>query len=393
LVIAAGVNKSSPPAEITLLGAGAVIFDEDLLRDQVTVRAEAPRSHAANSTHTARFQREGIIYNRGQSGVTMLGKALFVLVVGILLSASASFAAEPRSPGRVYRIGWLADGSAKGGAEYMEAFRSGMADLGWRGGNTEFVERFANRHTEQLPGLAAELVALNVDVIVAFGDASIRAAMRATRQIPIVFPMAWDPEGEKLAISLARPGGNATGLSLMAPDLYAKELTFLKEAMPGLRKVGVVNDSTDPSAEGVAKALRATAKTLGVELKMVEIQPLDSLDSRLNDMIGAGVQAITGFVETPVARDKFIRFGIANRVPLAGYTSGLPGLLSLEVDQVQMARRSARYVDKILRGANPGELAIEQPTEFLLFINLTTAKEFGLSIPQSLLIRADHLIR
>src|SRR6185369_10986345 len=138
----------------------------------------------------------------------------------------------------------------------------------------------------------------------------------------------------------------------------------------GLRKVGVVNDSTDPSAEGVAKALRATAKTLGVELKTVEIQPLDSLDSRLNDMIGAGVQAITGFVETPVARDKFIRFGIANRVPLAGYTSGLPGLLSLEVDQVQMARRSASYVDRILRGANPGELAIEQPTKFLFFVNL-----------------------
>jgi putative ABC transport system substrate-binding protein len=324
----------------------------------------------------------------------MLKRAILALsAVGVVLSATAPFAADPPPLGRVYRIGVLSDGTPKGLAREMEALRSGMADLGWNGTRIEFVERLADGRYEQLPRLAAELVALKVDVIVALGGLSVKAVMRATRQIPIVFPRGWDPGGEKLVTSLARPGGNATGLSLMAPDLYAKELSLLKEAMPELRRVGVVIDSAEPSAAGVVRALRATGETLGIELKMVEIQPLDSLDSRLNDMNRTGVQAITGFVDTYAAKDKFIRFGIANRVPLAGYTAGLPGLLSLEVDELQMVRRSAYYVDKILRGANPGELAVEQPTKFLLFINLATAKAFGLTIPQSLLIRATELVQ
>jgi len=121
--------------------------------------------------------------------------------------------------------------------------------------------------------------------------------------------------------------------------------------------------------------------------------PVESLDLRLNEMIASGVQAITGFVLTPLVKDRLIRLGIANRVPLAGYTDQLPGLLSLEVDEVQMSRRSAYYVDRILRGANPGELAVEQPTKFRVDINVTTAKTFGLTIPRSLLLRADNLIQ
>jgi len=244
-----------------------------------------------------------------------------------------------------------------------------------------------------LPELASELVALKVDVIVAAGDASVHAAIGATRKIPIVFPISSDPIGERLISSLAHPGGNATGESYLAPDLYAKELSHLKEAMPGLRKVGVVTDNSDPSNEGIVKALQTAAKTIGVELKMVDIRPLDDLDARLNAMNSAGVQAITGYVLYPGALEKLIRFGIANRVPLAGYTEGLPGLLSLEVDDIQMTRRSAYYVDRILRGANPGDLAVEQPTKFQLIVNLKTAKVFGLAIPQSLLIRATNIIQ
>jgi putative ABC transport system substrate-binding protein len=268
-----------------------------------------------------------------------------------------------------------------------------MADLGWDGRSTELVERWANARPERLPGLAAELLALNVDVIVALGDTSVLAAMRATRHIPIVFAFSDDPEGAKLVTSLARPGGNVTGLSYMGPEIYAKELSFLKEAMPGLRKLGVVTSSANPSADAIIRALRNTAETLGVELKIVDIYPLDSLDLRINEMAGAGVQAITGFVLYSLVKDRLIRFGIANRIPLAGYTDGLPGLLSLEIDELQMARQSARYVDKILRGANPGELAVEQPTKFLLFINLTTAKAYGITIPRSLLLRADNVIQ
>ena len=325
----------------------------------------------------------------------MLGKTVLAFtVVGTLLSATASFAAEPPRSGHVYRIGWL---SGAGGrpldADILKAFRSGMADLGWDGRSTELVERWANARPERLPGLAAELVALNVDVIVAVSDTSVLAAMRATRQIPIVCPFFNDPEGAKLVTSLARPGGNVTGLSYMAPEIYAKELSLLKEAMPGLRKLGVVINSASPGADGITRALRNTSETLGIELRIVDVYPLDNLDLRINEMTGAGVQAITGFVLQPQFKDRLIRFGTANRIPLAGYTDGLPGLLSLEVDELQMARRSAHYVDKILRGANPGELPVEQPTKFLLFINLTTAKAYGITIPQSLLLRADNIIQ
>jgi len=324
----------------------------------------------------------------------MRREALFLLgVISFFLMASAPFAAEPRSPGRVYRIGWLSPGTVESNVEYVEVFRSGLADLGWNRGNTEIVERYANRNRERLPELASELVALKVDVIVAAGDASVHAAIGATRKIPIVFPISSDPIGERLISSLAHPGGNATGESYLAPDLYAKELSHLREAMPGLRKVGVVTDNSDPSNEGIVKALQTAAKTIGVELKMVDIRPLDDLDARLNAMNSAGVQAITGYVLYPGALEKLIRFGIANRVPLAGYTEGLPGLLSLEVDDIQMTRRSAYYVDRILRGANPGDLAVEQPTKFQLIVNLKTAKVFGLAIPQSLLIRATNIIQ
>jgi putative ABC transport system substrate-binding protein len=325
----------------------------------------------------------------------MLAKTILAFtVVTTLLSATALFAAEPPRSGHVYRVGWLSGaGGRPWDADTLKAFRSGMADLGWDGTSTELVERWANARPERLPGLAAELVALNVDVIVAIGDASVLAAMRATRQIPIVSPFSEDPVGAKLVTSLARPGGNVTGLSYMGPEIYAKELSLLKEAMPGLRKLGVVINSASPSADGIIGALRNTSGALGIELKIVDAYPLDSLDLRINEMTGAGVQAITGFVLKPPFKDRLIRFGTANRIPLAGYTDGLPGLLSLEVDELQMARRSARYVDKILRGANPGELAVEQPTKFLLFINLTTAKAYGITIPQSLLLQADNIIQ
>jgi putative ABC transport system substrate-binding protein len=322
----------------------------------------------------------------------VLGRLILALtIVGTLLPAATSFAAEPPRPGHVYRIGLLNGGTPD--ADSLKAFRAGMADLGWNEKNIQYVERWGNGRIERLPALAAELVSLKVDVIVAFRDRSTQEAMRATRQIPIVFPLGWDPEGARLVTSLARPGGNVTGLSLMAPDLYAKEFTLLKEAIPRLRKVGVIIDSTSPDAAGIARALQTAAKKHGVELKMVEILPLDGLDSRLKEMIGAGVQAITGYVYHGEIKERLIRLGIANRIPLAGYTDGLPGLLSLEVDEVQMVRRSAQYVDKILRGANPGELAVEQPTKFRLDINVATAKAFGIAIPQSLLLRADNLIQ
>jgi len=173
--------------------------------------------------------------------------------------------------------------------------------------------------------------------------------------------------------------------------MYAKELGLLKEALPNLKKVGVLVDRRFASE---LTAMQATSRTLGIELETAEIEPLNDLDVRLQRLANDGVQALSGLVNLDKAvLNKCIRFGLAHRIPLADYTDAPPGLLSLEVDELDMYRRAAGYADKILRGANPGDLPIEQPTKFKLMVNLQTAKLFGLVLPQTLLLRADNVIR
>jgi len=178
----------------------------------------------------------------------------------------------------------------------------------------------------------------------------------------------------------------------MAPDLYAKELALLKEAVPPLRRVGVLADGENPSSIEIVRAMRTTGQSLGVEVIVVDIRPLADLDERLRE-IADGVQALSGFVNHPDVKDRCIAFGLRHQIVLAGYTDGPPGLLSLEVDEVEASRRAASYVDKILRGANPSGLPVEQPTRFKLIVNLQTANTFKLPIPTSLLLRADEVIR
>lgn len=316
-----------------------------------------------------------------------------VFLIGCLHGIAPSHAIDAPPSVRMYRIGVLSTGPAQHLAEPLAALKSGLRELGWSDTRLAFAERWANGQREQLPILANELVALPVDVIVAFGASSVEAAMRATRTIPIVFPLGWDPVEEKFVRSLGRPGGNVTGLSLMAPDLYVKELAFLKEAVPVLRRVGVLVDADNSSSEEILGAIRAAGPALGVEIHSVDIRPLDGLDERLRRIADDGVQALTGFVNYPEVRDKCIAFALAHRIVLAGYADGPPGLLSLEVDEVQISRRAAVYVDKILRGANPGDLPVEQPARFKLIINLQTARLFKLVVPDTLLLRADDVIR
>jgi len=317
-----------------------------------------------------------------------------LLVFGVLLSslhASLALSAETSRAEGIRRIGVLGDGSRQYFAKAMRAFRSGLEELGWNQQRVVFMERWANGRVEDLPRLAAELVELRVDVIVAVGRVSSEATPRLVRAIPVVFPAAWDPVGDKVVASLARPGANATGISLMASEMYAKELEFLKEALPNLKKVGVLVDRRFASE---LRAMQVSSRPLGIELETAEIEPLNDLDARLQRMADGGVQALAGVLNLDEAvLNKCIRFGLAHRIPLADYTDAPPGLLSLEVDEIDMHRRAAAYADKILRGANPGDLPIEQPTKFRLMINLQTANLFGLVLPQTLLLRADHLIR
>lgn len=306
---------------------------------------------------------------------------------------SPSLAADARPSTRVYHVGVLANSSPEQLAEPMGALKSALRELGWKDDRLKFTERWANRHREKLPTLANELVEIPVDVIVAFGTSSVEAAARATRTIPIVFPLGWDPVGEKLVQSLGRPGGNVTGLSLMAPDLYAKELTLLKEALPALRRVGVLTDAENPNSAEIVHAMRATSAKLDVDIRTVDIRPLETLDERLRQIAGDGAQALTGFVNFPDVLEKCIAFGLSRHIVLAGYTDRPPGLLSLEVDEIEITRRAAVYVDKILRGARPSDLPVEQPTRFKLIVNVRTASEFKLVVPNSLLLRADEVIR
>jgi putative ABC transport system substrate-binding protein len=307
------------------------------------------------------------------------------------LHTTSALSAETSPSESIRRIGMLGVGSKQNYAEPMQAFRSRLEELGWNRGRIVFVERWADRNAEDLPRLAGELVELRVDLVVAIGRLSSETTPRLIRGIPVLFPGAWDPVGDKIVASLARPGGNTTGLSFMASEMYAKELSLLKEALPNLRKVGVL---VDRHFANQLKAMQATSRNLGIELETAEIEPLNDLDVRLQRLIDDGVQAFAGILNLDHAvLEKCIRFGLTHRIPLADYTDAPPGLLSLEIDEIDMYRRAAEYADKILRGANPGDLPIEQPTRFRLFINLQTAQLFGLVLPQALLLRADQVIR
>jgi putative ABC transport system substrate-binding protein len=315
------------------------------------------------------------------------------LVLGLCTKPTLSTAAEPSRLPHVYEIGVLGAGKQEYAVEPMKVLRAAMADLGWSVGRIHYIERWANRQDERLPAIATELVSLKVDVIVALDSSSVRAAMRATDRIPIVFPLAWDPVAEHLVASLSHPAGNVTGVSAMAPELYAKELGLLKEAMPTLRRVGVITDSTNPSAGEMVKALQTAGAQLGIELNFIDIRGSGGLVAHLDQVVPVGIEALTGFVTHPEAKEQCMRFAIENRLPLVGYADEPPGLLSLEIDEMKMFRRGASYIDKILRGSRPSELPVEQPMEFRFTINVKTANALGLTIPESLLIRANDVIR
>jgi putative ABC transport system substrate-binding protein len=312
---------------------------------------------------------------------------------------AAPFAAEAQQAVKVPRIGWLQANQALG-SWAQEAFLQGLRDHGYVQGRNVVIEyRDAAGKLERLPALAAELVALRVDVILAGGAAQAVAATQATKTIPIVFTGVGDPVSMGLVSSLARPSGNATGLSLLGPELVGKRLELLTQAVPGVTRVALL---WQPGFEREAGKVPLTeahvaARTLGVQLHVVEARGPADIDRAFADMATARAGALTvgGGAMLNSERRRLADLAAKNQLPAmypARQYVDAGGLMAYGPNAADLFRRAATYVDKILKGANPGDLPVEQPTKFELVINLKTAKALGLTIPQSVLARADQVI-
>jgi putative ABC transport system substrate-binding protein len=327
-------------------------------------------------------------------------RAFLGTMAGGLLAAP--LAAEAQQAAKIARIGWLTNDPASN-PHPPEAFRQGLRNLGYVEGRNLVIEyRSAEGNLERLPALAAELVALKVDVIVAaVGTVAALAAKQATRTLPIVFIGAGEPVTSGLVTSLARPGGNVTGLSALIPELVGKCLEHLKQAVPGVSRVavlwqlGAIDERTEKDR---LKRADVAARALGVRLQVVEARGPADFDRAFSDMTGARAGALTVLSGSMffIERRRLVDLAAKHRLPavyqVREYVDA-GGLMSYGPNLADMYRRAATYVDKILKGAKPDDLPVEQPTKFELVINLKTAKALGLTIPQSLLQRADEVIQ
>jgi ABC-type uncharacterized transport system substrate-binding protein len=314
---------------------------------------------------------------------------------------AAPLATEAQSAAKVARIGWLGDDPTRA-PHLREAFLQGLRDLGYVEGRNLVVERqYSEGKPERLPALAAELVTLKVDVIVASTTPAALAAKQATKTIPIVFAVVGDPVTSGLVTSLARPGGNVTGLATVSPELVSKRLEQLKQAVPGVSRVAVLwqpgGSGERATDEHMLKAAGVAARALGVRLQFVEARGPADFDRAFSDMTRARAGALTvwGSVMFLNERGRLVDLAAKNRLP-AVYASreyvDTGGLMSYGASFADSFRRAATYVDKILKGTKPADLPVEQPTKFELVINLKTAKALALTIPQSVLARADEVI-
>jgi putative tryptophan/tyrosine transport system substrate-binding protein len=321
------------------------------------------------------------------------------LAGGLLAAPQIS---DAQQAAKIARIGYLS-GSLARGPHLPEAFRQGLRDLGYVEGRTVVIEyRDAEGKFERLPALAAELVALKVDVIVAPGAPHAFAAKQATRTIPIVCVASADPVTDGLVTSLARPGGNVTGLSISAaPEIVGKRLELLKQAVPGVTRVAVLwqpSGQGERTAKDLLKGAEVAARALGVRLQVVEARGPADFDGAFSDMTRARADALTvlGNPMFVTERRRLVDLAAKHRLP-AMYTSresvDAGGLMAYGPNFADLYRRAATYVDKILKGAKPADLPVEQPTKFELVINLKTAKALGLTIPPSVLGRADEVIQ
>lgn len=320
---------------------------------------------------------------------------LVILALGFLV---APLAAMPS--GKVPRIGMLWFGSpAAAPSAHLEAFRQALRELGYVEGHHVTIEaRSTVRRLDLLPDLAANLVLLKVDVVVAAGDPAIEAVKHATGTIPIVMVASADPVGSGLVASLARPAGNLTGLSALSPELSGKRLQLLREALPGVVRVAVLWNPADPAKALALRELERAAQALGVQLHLLEVRGPDDFEPAFAIMTRERAEALMALGDplTVSYRPQIVDLAAQHRLPamydLREFVDA-GGLMAYGPSLRALFRRAAYYVDRILKGAKPSDLPVEQPTQFELILNLKTAQALGLTLPPSLLLSADEVIR
>jgi putative ABC transport system substrate-binding protein len=323
----------------------------------------------------------------------------FITVLGGAAATWPLAAHAQQTAGRVYRVGYLSIASRERSLRFVEAFEDGLRRLGYRVGENVTVEyRFANGKMERLPALAAELVRLGVDVIIAGSNPSTVATMTATTTIPIVMVGIVDPVGTRLVASLARPGGNVTGLAVDAGgEILGKRFELLKEMTPNLSRLGIMWNPDVAVNRSRQAAMTETARTLGLTTIPVEVRGVDTLEQAFATMKKERAQAfvVQGDSVLHEYRGQIAEMAVRNRLPSAAVATQLAEagfLLSYGADLFDLYRRAAGFVDKIFKGAKPADLPAEQPTKFELVINLKTAKALGLDVPPTVLARADEVI-
>jgi len=330
--------------------------------------------------------RESKIKNRKSVGI-------FALVVTFAIGGAV---AQAQQTTKIPRIGYL--GGASPSSARREAFRQSLRELGYVEGKNIIIEwRSGEGKVDRVPGLAAELIRLKVDVIVADGSASTRSAKEATNTIPIVMAQTTDPVGTGIVVSLARPGGNITGLSNLAPELSGKRLEILKEVLPKLSRVAVFGTSTVPGNAQLLRENELAARGLKVQLQYLDVLDPKDVEPAFRAAGKGQADAVLMLVAGPVYnRTRVVELAVKSRLP-AIYRSRedveAGGLMSYGVSITDLDRRAATYVDKILKGAKPADLPVEQPKKFEFVINLKAAKQIGLTIPPNVLVRADKVLR
>jgi putative ABC transport system substrate-binding protein len=318
---------------------------------------------------------------------------VFLVIIGILV---VPIGVQARSADRVPRIGVISGASAE--SRFGEAFFQALGDLGYARDRNVIVEwRSSGGNAERFPDLATDLVRLKVDVIVASDNPAIAAAQKATRQIPIVMVLSGDPVGSGFVASLSRPGGNITGLTGQGRELASKVPELLKEVAPSVRRVAVIWDPTEPARRAHVSAVETSGRRLGFQLRLLEAHTGADLDSAFETMTKAKADGLVVMASQMsfAHRTRIAAFATKQRLPSLGpsrWYVEAGGLMYYGTDNAERYRRAPYFIDKILRGAKPGDLPVEQPTKFELVINLKTAKALGLTIPAAVLLRADQIL-
>jgi len=332
---------------------------------------------------------------RGQPGTARIARLCFALIA---FCASVAQVAHAQPADKVRRLGLLSIGSAATQTSVIEALRGGLRERGWiEGRNVRIEYRFAENQFDRLPQLAQELVRLNVEVIVATPTAAAVAARRATNTIPIVMASVGNPIELGLVDSFAHPGGNVTGLAALVEQIYGKRLQLLKEMLPDARRVAVLSNPNSTAQRISMDGLKAAARSLQLTLQPLEVRSPDDFDAAFAAMASNRAEALL-VVADPLFgthAKRLVELAAKYRLPSIHATKGEfepGGLIYYGFSIAEQMRQSATYVDKILRGAKPGDLAVEMPTRYELLVNLKTAKKLGVSVPQSLLLRADQVV-